>query len=24
MSQQYEGMMKKANLRGIGGGMRWK
>ena len=22
MSQQYEGMMKKANLRGIGGGMR--
>ena len=24
MSQQYEGMMKKANLRGIGGGIRWK
>ena len=22
LSQQYEGMMKKANLRGIGGGMR--
>ena len=22
MSQQYEGMMKKANLRGIGGGIR--
>ena len=24
LSQQYEGMMKKANLRGIGGGMRWR
>ena len=22
VSQQYEGMMKKANLRGIGGGIR--
>ena len=22
LSQQYEGMMKKANLRGIGGGIR--